>query len=69
MEQVKIPQITSSNASTVQQIETLVDQILAAKKQNPSADTTRWEREIDTLVYKLYDLTDEEIQVVEGNVT
>ena len=69
VEQVKIPQITSSNASTVQQIETLVDQILAAKKQNPSADTTRWEREIDTLVYKLYDLTDEEIQVVEGNVT
>ena len=30
------------------------------------ADTTALEREIDRLVYELYDLTPEEIAVVEG---
>lgn len=44
----------------------LVDQILAAKKQNPQADTSAWEREIDLLVYALYGLTKDEIKVVEG---
>ena len=28
-------------------------------------DTTAWEREIDRLVYELYDLTKEEIAIVE----
>jgi type II restriction/modification system DNA methylase subunit YeeA len=44
----------------------LVDQILAAKKTNHAADTTAWEKEIDRLVYKLYELTDEEIRIIEG---
>jgi hypothetical protein len=43
----------------------LVDKILAAKKENPQADTSEWEKEIDGLVYKLYDLTEEEIKVIE----
>jgi zona occludens toxin (predicted ATPase) len=43
-----------------------VDKHLAAKKSNPQADTSNWEREIDRLVYKLYDLTEEEIGIVEG---
>ncbi|MBN8707273.1 MAG: Eco57I restriction-modification methylase domain-containing protein, partial [Bacteroidetes bacterium] len=48
------------------EIENLVDQILLHKKANPQADTTELERQIDQLVYKLYDLTEEEIRVVEG---
>lgn len=32
----------------------LVDKILAAKKENPAADTIAWEQEIDRLVYELY---------------
>ena len=44
----------------------LVDKILAAKKENPQADTSVWEEEIDRLVYKLYGLTKDEIKVVEG---
>ena len=44
----------------------LVDCILAAKKRDPDADTSAWEREIDQLVYQLYGLTEEEIEVVEG---
>ncbi|MEZ4524294.1 MAG: Eco57I restriction-modification methylase domain-containing protein [Desulfobacterales bacterium] len=43
----------------------ILDQILAAKKKNPHADTSALEREIDRLVYDLYGLTEEEIAIVE----
>src|SRR5690554_3926426 len=46
-------------------ISTLVDQILTAKQEDPSADTTALEREIDVLVYRLYGLTYEEVKVVD----
>jgi adenine-specific DNA-methyltransferase len=42
----------------------LVDEILARKKRGE--ETAELENEIDTLVYRLYDLTTEEIAVVEG---
>jgi adenine-specific DNA-methyltransferase len=45
---------------------TLVDQILSAKAQNSKADTSQLEKKIDELVYKLYELTDEEIAIIEG---
>jgi len=44
----------------------LVEQVLAAKRANPQADTSQLEKEIDRLVYKLYGLTQEEIAIVEG---
>ena len=66
VETIPIPPITSSNQHIVSQIESLVDKILAAKKTNHAADTTAWEKEIDRLVYKLYELTDEEIRIIEG---
>jgi hypothetical protein len=44
----------------------LVDKIIEAKKQNSSADTTDLETQIDQLVYKLYELTEEEIKIIEG---
>ena len=47
-------------------ITALVNQILAAKQQNPAADTRALEAEIDRLVYALYGLTPEEIAIVEG---
>lgn len=46
---------------------TLVDQILSAKRKNPNADTTALERQIDKMVYELYDLTPEEIEIMEGS--
>lgn len=49
-----------------QEIITLVDKILAAKKADSSADTTEWEKLIDQKVYELYGLTPEEIAIVEG---
>lgn len=45
----------------------LVGQILAAKKADLNADTAALESEIDQLVYRLYDLTPEEIAVVESS--
>jgi outer membrane murein-binding lipoprotein Lpp len=46
-------------------VSSLVDRILAAKKNDPSADVSALEAKIDQLVYKLYGLTTEEIAVVE----
>ncbi|MFK7946891.1 MAG: Eco57I restriction-modification methylase domain-containing protein [Saprospiraceae bacterium] len=43
----------------------LVTEILTIKQENPEADTIDLEREIDKLVYALYDLTAEEIAIVE----
>lgn len=45
--------------------EDIVDKILEAKKANPTADTTALESQIDFLVYKLYDLTYEEVRTID----
>jgi hypothetical protein len=62
IEQIPIP----PNLHTTS-IRTLVTQILAAKRANPTADTSKLEDEINQLVYQLYGLTEEEIGIVEGN--
>jgi hypothetical protein len=55
------------NVSPEQQkpVERLVERILAAKQRDAGADVSALEREIDELVYALYGLTPEEIQLVE----
>ncbi len=63
VEQIHIPKISKVRQ---QPFTDLVDKILAAKKANPDADTSEREKEIDRLVYALYDLTEKEIQVIEG---
>ena len=50
----------------VEKLEVIVNQIIETKKQNPTADTTALEKEIDQMVYALYGLTEEEIGIVEG---
>ena len=67
LENLPIPPLTWQNEPLVKQIESLVDKIISIKKQNPQEDTSAYEREIDQLVYKLYELTDEEIRLVEGS--
>jgi hypothetical protein len=44
-----------------------VNKILSLKKNNPEADTTALEHEIDLMVYELYGLTQEEIEIVENS--
>ena len=43
-----------------------VDKILLLKSENQNADTSKIEKEIDKMVYQLYDLTAEEIKIIEN---
>jgi hypothetical protein len=36
------------------------------KKENPSTNTTVFENQLDQLVYQLYELTEEEIKIIEN---
>ncbi len=65
LETLPIPQITKSNQPTADKIIALVDKILALKEKDPKANTKKLEKEIDALVYQLYNLTDEEIKIIE----
>ena len=65
-ENISIPPVTAANRHHASQIETLVDQILAAKDTDPDADVSELEDEVDQIVYLLYNLTPEEIAIVEG---
>ncbi|CAM3981027.1 site-specific DNA-methyltransferase (adenine-specific) [Flavobacterium branchiophilum] len=59
---IPIPKINELNQ---QPFINKVDQILSLKKDNPVADTSALEREIDLMVYELYGLSEEEIGIVE----
>jgi hypothetical protein len=72
LRKLPIPKISESDQ---QPFIDIVDRILAITKnkdypQNPQkqAQVKALEREIDRMVYKLYDLTEEEIRIVEGEV-
>ena len=68
MKSFPIPPIIGENQHIATQIETHVNQILSAKQADPDADTTSLENEIDKLIYELYNLTEDEIAIVEGSV-
>ncbi len=57
--------ITAKNKKIADKITALVDKILQAKEKDPKANTQKLEKEIDALVYQLYNLTDEEIKIIE----
>ena len=65
LEPLLVPPITESNQHLATQIENLADQILTAKRTNPNADVSDLESEIDQMVYLLYNLTADEIKIVE----
>lgn len=48
------------------QIASLTTKILTAKRADPQVETSKWEAEIDQLVYQLYELTEDEVKIVEG---
>ncbi len=66
LEKVPIPTINSKNQSLVDEIINLVNQILALKTENSSADISKLEKDIDNLIYKLYNLTPKEIKIIQG---
>ncbi len=57
--------ITAKNKKIADKITDGVKQILALKEKDPKANTQKLEKEIDALVYQLYNLTDEEIKIIE----
>lgn len=65
-EQLPIPKITTSNKNKVDKIIALVDKILESKAQDSAFDTSHLESQIDKLVYDLYDLTPDEIKIIES---
>ncbi len=66
LEKLPIPKINSKNQKLADELINLVDEILKAKEQDKNANTQELENKINSLVYKLYNLTEEEIKIIEG---
>ena len=56
------------NKNIEKQINKLVNEIMLVKKRNILTDTINIENQIDSLVYELYGLTEEEIKIIEESV-
>jgi len=56
-----------TDEKTSEELSQLVNKIINVKLTNKDSDTRHLETEIDQLVYKLYDLTPEEIALIEGS--
>ncbi|GAA9714146.1 class I SAM-dependent DNA methyltransferase [Helicobacter pylori] len=65
LEKIPIPKITPQNQELARKITDGAQAILQAKEKDPKANTQKLEKEIDALVYQLYNLTDEEIKIIE----
>lgn len=66
IERLPIPKINSKNEKLADELINLVDEILKAKEQDKNANTQELENKINSIVYKLYNLTEEEIKIIEG---
>ncbi|BDL70516.1 type II restriction endonuclease [Campylobacter jejuni] len=63
---IPIVTINSKNQKIADELINLVDEILKVKEQDKNANTQELENKINSLVYKLYNLTDDEIKIIEG---
>ncbi len=66
LEKIPIPKITEKNQELADKITDGAKQILALKEKDPKANTQELEQKIDALVYQLYNLTDEEVKIIEN---
>ncbi|WP_033619448.1 class I SAM-dependent DNA methyltransferase [Helicobacter pylori] len=66
IERLPIPKITTKNQELAQKITDCAERILKTKEKNPKANTQELEQKIDALVYQLYNLTDEEVKIIEN---
>ncbi|EAH7934353.1 class I SAM-dependent DNA methyltransferase [Campylobacter coli] len=66
VEKFPIPKINSKNQKLADELINLADDILKAKEQDKNANTQELENKINSLVYKLYNLNEEEIKTIEG---
>ncbi|HEB9354687.1 TPA: class I SAM-dependent DNA methyltransferase [Campylobacter coli] len=65
IEKLPIPKINSKNQKIADELVNSVDEILKAKEQDKNANTQELENKINSLVYKLYNLTEDEIKIIE----
>ncbi|HEF3118412.1 TPA: Eco57I restriction-modification methylase domain-containing protein [Campylobacter coli] len=63
---IPIVDTNSKNKKLADELINLVDEILKAKEQDKNANTQELENKINSLVYKLYNLNEEEIKIIEG---
>ncbi|EKY3791031.1 class I SAM-dependent DNA methyltransferase [Campylobacter coli] len=63
---IPIVDTNSKNEKLADELINLVDEILKAKEQDKNANTQELENKINSLVYKLYNLTEDEIKIIEG---
>ncbi|MGQ2788195.1 type IIG restriction enzyme/methyltransferase [Campylobacter coli] len=63
---IPIVDTNSKNKKLADELINLVDEILKAKEQDKNANTQELENKINSLVYKLYNLTEEEIKIIEN---
>ncbi|EAH6800535.1 class I SAM-dependent DNA methyltransferase [Campylobacter coli] len=63
---IPVVNINSKNEKLANKLISLVDEILKAKEQDKNANTQELENKINSLVYKLYNLTEEEIKIIEN---
>ncbi|MFH0201417.1 Eco57I restriction-modification methylase domain-containing protein [Campylobacter coli] len=63
---IPIVDTNSKNKKLADELINLADEILKAKEQDKNANTQELENKINSLVYKLYNLTEEEIKIIEG---
>ncbi|HEC1748132.1 Eco57I restriction-modification methylase domain-containing protein [Campylobacter sp. IFREMER_LSEM_CL1846] len=66
LERLPIPKINSKNEKLANELISLVDEILNLKEQDKNANTKTQEDKINSIVYKLYNLNEEEIKIIEG---
>ncbi|HEC1786317.1 TPA: class I SAM-dependent DNA methyltransferase [Campylobacter lari] len=66
VEKFPIPKINSKNEKLANELISLVDEILVLKEQDKNANTKTQETKINSIVYKLYNLNEEEIKIIEG---
>lgn len=66
VEKFPIPKINSKNQKLADELINLADDILKAKEQDKNANIQELENKINSIVYKLYNLTEEEIKIIEG---
>lgn len=66
IEKLPIPKINSKNQKIADELVNSVDEILKAKEEDKNANTQELENKINSLVCKLYNLTEDEIKIIEG---
>ncbi|WP_342041453.1 DUF7149 domain-containing protein [Campylobacter coli] len=62
---IPIVDTNSKNKKLADELINLVDEILKAKEQDKNANTSPLEEKINNMVYKIYNLTEEEIKIIE----